>query len=118
MKFLMKSELTSVLAEVASSRLPEGAIDAASETLSLTVIEVATDSTDMVTGMSSVAPAVTTPPERVVKANPGAEARIEYVPSARSGALNFPSAPLFTLREAPVDSFLISNVASEIGLPV
>ena len=77
MKFLMNSELTSVLAEAASSVLPEGAVTAASDMLSLTLTEVDTDSTDMVTGMSRVEPAVTCPPERVVKAKPGAETRIE-----------------------------------------
>jgi hypothetical protein len=60
------------LADIDSSKLPEGAVDAANDILSLTVIEDATDSTDMPMGMSNVAPAVTTPPERVVKAKPGA----------------------------------------------
>ncbi len=72
MKFLMKSELTSVLADIASSVLPEGAETAATDTLSLTVIAVDTDSTDMTIGTSSVAPAVTCPPERVVNAKPTA----------------------------------------------
>ena len=77
MKSLMNSELTSVLADTASSVLPEGAVTAASDMVSLTVTEVDTDSTDMVTGMSRVAPAVSCPPERVAKAKPGAETRIE-----------------------------------------
>jgi hypothetical protein len=77
MKFRMKSELTSVLAEVASSRLPEGAVAAAKDIDSLTVTVLETDSTDIVIGMSRVAPALTFPPERVAKANPGAETRIE-----------------------------------------
>lgn len=42
---------------------------------------------------------------------------MEYFPGARSGAVNFPSASLFTLLEAPVDSFLTSNAASWIGFP-
>jgi hypothetical protein len=77
MKFLMKSGLISVLAETASSVLPEGAVTAAIEMVSFTVISVATLSTDMVMAMSSVAPALICPPERVVKAKPGAETTIE-----------------------------------------
>ena len=63
MKFLMNSEVTSVLAEVDSSVLPEGAVTAATDMLSLTLTEVETDSTDMVMGTSRVAPAVTCAPE-------------------------------------------------------
>jgi hypothetical protein len=73
----MKSELISVLADVVSRRLPEGAMVAASEMLSLTVMELATDSTDMVMGVSRIAPPVTSPPEREVNANPGADASME-----------------------------------------
>ena len=94
MKFLMKSELISVLAEVASSVLPEGAVTAAIDMVSLTVTDVATDSTDMVIGTSSVAPAFTWPPERVVNANPGRKPVMRSkLPEARSGTENFPSAP-------------------------
>ena len=52
MKSWMNSELISVLAETASRVLPDGAVTAATDMDSLTVMEVATDSTDMVMGTS------------------------------------------------------------------
>src|SRR5215472_15084119 len=52
----MKSGVISVLAEVASSVLPEGAVEAAIEMASLTVMEVTSVSTDIVIEMSCVAP--------------------------------------------------------------
>ena len=72
MKFLMKSGLTSVLAEVASRVLPDGAVAAALEMLSVTVTDVVRLSTVIVIGMSRVAPALTCAPGRVVKEKPGA----------------------------------------------
>src|SRR5579863_1569192 len=118
MKFLMNSLLTSVLAEIASSVLPSGALAAAVEMLSETVTVAARLSTDKVMGTSSVAPAATCAPERVATEKPGAEAMMEYPPGATSDAENFPSASLVTERDGPPELLLNSTVALGIGLPV
>jgi hypothetical protein len=77
MKFLIKSCVITVRAETVSSVLPEGAVDAASETESLTVISVDAFSTVSVMGMSRLDPELTCPPERVVSEKPGAETTTE-----------------------------------------
>src|SRR5580698_8665046 len=101
----MNSPLTSVLAETASSVLPPGDVAAAIEIVSFTVIEVEVDSTDMAMGISRVAPATIFPPERVARAKPGAETKIEYVPAGRSAIPNLPLTSAAVVRDAAVDSF-------------
>ena len=57
MKFLMKSPADFGFGGNRSSVLPEGAVAAASEMVSFTVMEVDSVSTDIAMGMSRVAPA-------------------------------------------------------------